>query len=107
MYEVYRYQTEAGAEPVSEWFATVTDKLTQAVLRRRITRLQLGSLGDVATVGSGVFELREHTGAGYRIYFARHGSLVIILLCGGTKRTQAADIKKAIGYWTDWKRRQL
>lgn len=53
-----------------------------------------------------MFELREHLGAGYRVYYGRHGRMVVILLCGGTKKTQTADIKTAKDYWTDWKRRQ-
>jgi putative addiction module killer protein len=57
-------------------------------------------------VGDGVQELREHFGAGYRIYFGQHGKTVVILLCGGTKKSQAADIKNAKEYWADWKRRQ-
>jgi len=57
-------------------------------------------------VGDGVFELREHLGAGYRVYFGRHGQLIVILLSGGSKKTQAMDIKTAKDYWADWKRRQ-
>ena len=65
-----------------------------------------GLFGDCEPVGDGVLELREHTGAGYRVYFGRHGRLVVILLCGGTKKTQAGDIKEARELWADWKRRQ-
>ena len=53
-----------------------------------------------------MFELRERLGAGYRVYYGRHRQTVVILLCGGTKKTQPADIKTAKEYWTDWKRRQ-
>ena len=53
-----------------------------------------------------VLELREHLGAGYRVYFGRHGLSIVILLCGGSKKTQATDIKTAKTYWADWKRRQ-
>ena len=55
---------------------------------------------------TGVLELREHLGAGYRVYFGRHGQAVVILLCGGSKKTQSSDIKTARQYWADWKRRQ-
>jgi putative addiction module killer protein len=56
-------------------------------------------------VGSGVLELRIHVGAGYRVYFARHGTTIIILLAGGSKKTQSADIGLAKKYWLDWKGR--
>ena len=62
--------------------------------------------GDCDPVGEGVFELREHVGAGYRLYLGRHGQQVVILLCGGDKKSQTADIKRARTYWVDWKRRQ-
>ncbi|WP_305728508.1 type II toxin-antitoxin system RelE/ParE family toxin [Nitrosospira multiformis] len=51
-------------------------------------------------------ELRVHVGAGYRVYFGRYGKSVVILLCGGDKRSQAADIKQAKTLWMEWKRRQ-
>jgi putative addiction module killer protein len=50
-------------------------------------------------------ELRIHFGSGYRVYFGRHAKSVIISLCGGDKSSQAADIKPAKAFWTDWKRR--
>jgi putative addiction module killer protein len=63
-------------------------------------------LGDVAAVGEGVNELRIHVGAGYRVYFGQHGQAIVILLCGGDKRKQGVDIRRAQKYWTDWKARQ-
>jgi putative addiction module killer protein len=57
-------------------------------------------------VGDGVLELREHLGAGWRIYFGRHGRTIVILLTGGTKRRQSKDIEAAKEFWADWKRRQ-
>ena len=72
----------------------------------RIRRLESGLFGDSVALGGGLFELREHTGGGLRIYFGRHGQAVLILLGGGLKRTQAADINRARRYWTDWKSRQ-
>jgi len=66
----------------------------------------VGIFGDCESVGEGGLELREHLGAGYRVYFGRHGKTVVILLCGGAKKTPAADITAAMAYWSDWKRRQ-
>ncbi|MBI5790698.1 MAG: type II toxin-antitoxin system RelE/ParE family toxin [Rhodocyclales bacterium] len=106
MIEVFRYQTANGDEPVTDWLLSLRDKRAQAKVRIRLKRLEAGIFGDCETVGDGVLELREHLGAGYRVYFARHGQSIVILLCGGSKKTQASDIRKARDYWADWKRRQ-
>ena len=106
MIEVFRYRTAAGAEPVTDWLASLRDRQAQAKMRLRIQRLASGNFGDSVPVGEGVFELREHLGAGYRVYFGRHGRALVILLCGGSKRTQSQDIKAAKEHWAGWKRRQ-
>ncbi|MCK9201214.1 MAG: type II toxin-antitoxin system RelE/ParE family toxin [Gallionella sp.] len=106
MIEVFRYQSEEGAEPLTDWLLSLRDKQVQAKIRIRLKRLEAGNFGDCEAVGEGVHELREHLGAGYRVYFGRHGHTVVILLCGGSKRSQATDIKTAKAYWQDWKRRQ-
>lgn len=106
MIEVFRYVTESGREPVTEWLQSLQDQRAQAKIRVRLKRLEAGMFGDCEPVGDGVLELREHLGAGYRVYFGRHGKAVVILLCGGSKKTQSSDIKTARQYWADWKRRQ-
>lgn len=106
MVQVYRYKTEAGAEPVTEWLLYLKDNLVQAKMRLRINRVAEGNFGDCSSVGDGVSELREHIGAGFRMYFGQQGKTIVILLCGGTKRTQTSDINTAKRYWTDWKKRQ-
>ncbi len=107
MIEVFRYQADDGTEPVTDWLQSLRDKQAQAKVRIRLKRLEAGIFGDCEPVGDGILELREHLGAGYRVYFGRHGQRIVILLCCGTKKTQNADIKTAKTYWADWKRRQL
>ncbi len=80
--------------------------MLQAKIRLRIKRIEAGLFGDCEPVGEGVMELREHSGAGFRVYFGRHGKAIVILLCGGSKRSQAGDIRAANDYWADWQRRQ-
>jgi putative addiction module killer protein len=96
----------AGTEPFTDWLGSLDDRRMQARLRMRIRRLESGLFGDGVALGGGLFELREHTGGGLRVYFGRHGQTVVILLCGGIKRSQAADINRARKYWIDWKSRQ-
>lgn len=77
------------------WLGGVKDSAVRGLVVARIKRLELGLMGDVEPVGEGVSELRIHVGAGWRVYFTKHGSQIIVLLVGGSKKTQKADIKKA------------
>jgi putative addiction module killer protein len=79
-----------------EWLASLRDQVAKAHISRRIERLGHGNAGDVKPVGAGVSEMRIDYGPGYRLYFVRHGDRLIILLCGGDKRTQDRDIKRAV-----------
>lgn len=106
MIEILRYQREDGREPFTEWLNAVRDKVAQARIRIRLRQVQAGNFGDCEPVGEGVMELRVHVGAGYRVYCGRHGKAVVLLLCGGDKSSQTADIKRAKGLWLEWKRRQ-
>jgi putative addiction module killer protein len=78
-----------------DWFAGLGDANARRRIAQRIVRLQSGLLGDVKPVGEGVSELRIDYGPGYRLYFGRRGTDIVILLCGGDKRTQARDIIRA------------
>ncbi len=106
MIELLRYQREDGREPFTEWLNALRDKAAQARIRLRLRQVEAGNFGDSRPVGEGVIELRVHVGAGYRVYFGRHGMAVVLLLCGGDKGSQAADIRQAKALWNEWKRRQ-
>lgn len=77
------------------WLGKLKDRTARAIIARRIDRIAIGNLGDVKSVGEGVSELRVDHGPGYRVYFVRRGDLLIVLLCGGDKSSQARDILRA------------
>ena len=79
----------------SKWLRKLADRQARAVIARRIERVAAGNLGDVKPVGGKVVELRINYGPGYRVYFARSGETVIVLLCGGNKSSQSRDIAAA------------
>lgn len=78
------------------WLTGLRDRRGRAKIAARIDRLALGHAGDVAPVGQGVSELRLHFGPGYRVYFLRRGTMVVVLLGGGDKATQKRDIAAAL-----------
>lgn len=87
-----------------KWFDSLRDREAQARVIARIRRLSLGNPGDVKAAGSGISEMRVDYGPGYRVYYAQRGNALVLLCCGGDKRTQDADIKLAIAIAKDWKR---
>jgi putative addiction module killer protein len=106
MFALFRYQTENNREPLTDWLNALRDQQAKARVLARLERLEAGNFGDCEPCRAGVYELRIHWGAGYRVYYARVGKAVILLLAGGDKRTQDADIERSIGYLQDFKRRQ-
>ena len=78
------------------WLSGIKDGMTRRRLGRRLEKAQRGSLGDVKPVGPGVWEMREFFGPGWRMYYVQRGAVLIVMLGGGDKSTQAADIAKAI-----------
>jgi putative addiction module killer protein len=90
-------------ETFRKWRTRLRDERARALIASRLDRLAFGNAGDVKPVGQGISELRIDYGPGYRVYFLRRGDEIIILLCGGDKSTQAADIKTAKLLAEDWR----
>ncbi len=97
MYEIIKSDT------FETWLLDLKDRQARLRVQARIERLGNGNPGDVKPAGAGVSELRIDYGPGYRVYFMKSGTLVIVLLAGGDKRTQDADIKRAINIAKEWK----
>ncbi len=102
--EILEYVDEDGKKIFREWFRSLTDRVARARIRVRFNRIRLGNFGDCKGVGRGVNEPRIDYGPGYRVYFGRDGTKVVILLCGGSKKSQAKDIELAHEYWADYLR---
>jgi putative addiction module killer protein len=105
MIEVLRYVTAVGKDVLGEWLASLDDARAAAKIAVRINRLAAGNFGDCKPLREGVWELRIDWGPGYRVYYAMAGKACVLLLCGGDKRKQSADIKRAIEYWQDYQQR--
>ena len=100
-FEIREY-TEDGRSPFAQWFDSL-DAVTVARVDRYIRRLEAGNFGAAKALRDGVFELRLDFGPGYRVYYGRDGEKVIILLGGGSKRRQVADIAAAVERWKRYK----
>jgi len=102
--QVLRYAQSDGHQPFTAWQDSLRDTRIKAAVATRIGRLRLGLYGDYRVIDRGIWELRIHLGAGYRLYFLRDGQRVVILLCGGDKSSQRRDILKAQRYAEDYRR---
>lgn len=96
------YQDKNGNEPFIQWLESIRDKVTQARIRQRLRRIELGNFGDHRSVGNGVSELRLHFGSGYRIYYGQVSNEIILLLAGGDKSAQQSDIRRAKSRWHEY-----
>ncbi len=107
MFELRQYRTAQGKIVLESWLAALKDVRAAARIAARLERLSAGNFGDCKPVGEGVWELRIDLGPGYRVYYAVIGRVCILLLCGGDKHRQSADIARAMEYLRDYKRRSL
>lgn len=101
MIEVIEYVGDDGRCPFAEWFAKL-NKQAAARVSLILERMEAGNLGDHKSVGQGVSERRINFGPGYRLYFGRDGNTLIVLVGGGTKSRQDADIKAAHQAWAEY-----
>ena len=85
------------------WFRKLRDPKAKARIQMRIRRLGLGNPGDVQPIGGGLSEMRIDYGPGYRVYYMKSGSVLVVLLCGGDKRTQQTDINRAKRLAAEWR----
>src|SRR5574337_1429446 len=101
--EARQYQTADGRTPFAEWLKALRDRQAVSAITALLTHLAAGNRGDWKSTGAGVLELRIDTGPGYRVYCGQDGKTLVLLLCGGDKRTQAKDIERAHDYCNDCK----
>ena len=105
MFEILTYEDGEGRKPYAEWLAKLSDRQAISRVLVRVSRMAGGNFGDCKPVADGVWELRIDWGPGYRVYYAQSGKKLLLLLTGGDKRKQQADIGDAVDYWNDWKRK--
>ncbi len=98
---IREYLTARGTSPFRTWLDSL-DVAVRARLQARVLRFESGNLGDHRAVGDGVWEARCDFGPGYRVYFATVGDTLVLLLLGGAKASQRADIRRARKHWSDY-----
>ncbi|MES2392582.1 MAG: type II toxin-antitoxin system RelE/ParE family toxin [Acidobacteriota bacterium] len=104
--ELREYVDELGRSRYGRWFDSLDDQ-TAARVFQFLSRLREGNVSNVKSVGAGIFELRMDFGPGFRVYFARDGERLILLLTGGGKARQEQDILQAKASWQSYKRRKV
>ena len=107
-YEIVEYVSPEGRVPFAEWFFNLKDAKTQSQILLRIRRASLGNFGDAKAIKGtkGLFEMREHRGPGFRLFYGLEGKRVVLLLVGSAKKDQAAAIAKATRYLADYRERK-
>lgn len=105
MAKTTQYEASDGRVPFDVWFSSLSAKAA-AKVTSAIAQMELGNFGDHKSVGGGVWARRINFEKGYRIYYARDGDQIVLLLCGGTKARQQSDIDAAKRHWQDYKKRK-
>ncbi len=96
------YVDDSGRDYITEWLLKMSDSKAKIAIDRRLDRMSQGNFGDCKFLRDGVWELRVDVGPGYRVYYAKAGATIVLLLCGGDKRKQSSDIDRACGCWNNW-----
>ena len=102
---IRHYVNRVGKDVFDDWLTQLGDARAQAKIAIRINRLAAGNFGDCKSLRQGLFELRIDWGPGYRVYYTTIGRECILLLCGGDKRKQSADIERALEFLKDHRER--
>ena len=100
--EIVEYIDQNGRVPFRYWLERLKDRKAAAIIDARLTRVRMGNLGNNKSVGQGVKELKVDFRPGYRVYFGEDSGKLLVLLIGGYKKTQSADIKLAQKYWAEY-----
>ena len=108
IFDIEVYEDENGNAPFADWLVKLKDKCAKVKIQTRIDRASLGNFGDFKSLKGtkNVYEMREHYGSGFRIFYTKVGRKIVLLLAGSTKKDQDKAISKAKEYLTDYKRRQ-
>ncbi len=105
MVEIRHYVSRSGRDIFDDWLTELADPRAQAKVASRINRLAAGNFGDCRSLRKGLYELRIDWGPGYRVYYTMVGKVCVLILWGGDKRKQSADIARALEYLQDYKER--
>jgi len=104
--ETYYYLTASGRDPYQEWVDKLKDHTGRTVILPQVDRVTAGNFGEHRSLQEGVWKLKIDVGPGYRVYYALERTTIVMLLCGGSKRTREADIQRAVRYWNNYQRRR-
>lgn len=105
MYQIIHYLDENENDVYQSWLDSLRDRTAKIAVIRRVARVEIGLFGDCKQLRDGISELRIDVGAGYRVYYAQLGNMVILLTSGGDKKSQNRDIERAIRLLHDWEKR--
>ncbi len=105
-YRIEYYTDDQGQKPFRDWLLGLRDQTAVVRIRARLVRVRSGNFGSSRFVGDGVAELKVDHGPGYRVYYGMDGNKIVLLLCGGDKRTQKQDIETAKRFWRNQRERK-
>jgi putative addiction module killer protein len=105
MYQIIHYLDENENDLYQNWLDGLRDRVAKIAIIKRTARVEIGLFGDYKPLRDGICELRIDVGAGYRVYYAQVGDMIILLTSGGDKKSQSRDIERAVGLLRDWEKR--